>query len=69
MRVTDTTIRALKYRRFAKKMRDDGYEEVAENGHPLWQFRRGGRTREIITDAKVDPAGYSVWIKAEKVES
>jgi hypothetical protein len=64
--VTTTTRDTLAYRRFHKKVTAEGYERVEESGHPLWQFARGGRTRERIVDAKADPTGRFIYIKAEK---
>lgn len=64
--MTAMTKDVLAYHRFHKKAIADGYERIEESGHPLWQFARGFRTRERIVDAKVDPTGRFVYIKAEK---
>lgn len=64
MKVNEKTRQSFAYRRFAKKMALEGYEAISESGHPLWQFIRGGRWKEKIIDAKVDPTGSTVFIKA-----
>ncbi len=66
MLVTDFVRRALPERRFWRAMERSGYERIEENGHPLWQLARGGRTDCRIMDARVSPGGRSVWIKIGK---
>ena len=51
--------------RFQRKAKADGFEEISENGHPLGQLRRGGRTKERIVEARIDPMGYAVWVKIQ----
>ena len=68
MLVTNFTRTAHAERKFAQEMIALGYEEIDENGHPLWELRRGGRTRERILDAKVSPTGYRVFIKIGEKE-
>jgi hypothetical protein len=68
MKVTQRTKDAHAERRFAEECLADGYEEIQENGHPLWELSRGDRTDCVILDACVSPLGRSVWIKIGRIE-
>jgi len=63
MLVTDFTRDALRLRRFRRDMVARGFEEVGEGGDRLWELYRGSRRDHVITEAQVDLAGRSVWIK------
>ena len=65
MLITETTKRALAYRRFAKRAEGEGFERVSENGAPLWKFHRGGWTGREIVDVRIAPGGIELWIKHE----
>lgn len=57
MKVTDDTRRALEIRRERRQLEALGYRMHETD----WEIMRGGRTREVILDAKIDPAGRHVW--------
>lgn len=66
MRVTGLTRMAMAVRRQHKTLTAPGYELIEENGHPLWELARGGRTDCRIIDAVVAADGQSVFVKIVK---
>ena len=65
MLVTADTRQLLTYRRFDRRMRENGFVEISENGDPLWKFHRGAWHHERIAEAAVHPDGHRVFIKLE----
>ena len=66
MRFTQRTKEILDYRRTVKRWKAEGYEEIAENGSPLWEIHRGLRRYDhVIKDARIAPGGKSVFVKIE----
>ena len=65
MRVTSVTLDMLHVRRGRKQLVEEGFEMIHENGDPLWELQRGGRTRCRIVDTRIDPDGRTVWVKIE----
>lgn len=67
MLVTDTTRKALAYRRQKRDMTRRGYEQItcAFGVGQLWELDRGGRWHWRIVDAVVGVDGKTIYAKAE----
>lgn len=66
MRVTTFTRRALAFRKQRRDLERQGYEELSENGAPLWELHRGGRFAHRITDVIIGVDGKTLYLKIEK---
>jgi hypothetical protein len=63
MIVADAARHAHAYRRFCRQALADGFEPVAEDGDPLWRFRRGAWANRQIVDVRIAPGGHQLWVK------
>ncbi len=63
MLVTQFTQQAIAYRRRCRELTERGFEQVSEDGDPLWKFIRGGWSHRHIEAVEIGPDRQSLWIK------
>lgn len=62
MRVNGLTSQILAYRRTVRDWKREGYEEVSEDGAPLWELHRGPRQGHIIKDVRIAPGAQGLFV-------
>ena len=63
MLVTAVTRKLLARDRRRRELIKAGYQEVTDNGGPLWKLHRGSLYNHKITHVEIDPGGRHLWVK------